>query len=77
MEMPADSENNGQLFDVGHTAIIKHLTKIYNSGELNENSTCAKMAQVANNGKTYQYKFYSLAAIIISYRFHSLFIGIL
>lgn len=41
-------------------------------GELDENSTCANFAQVADNGKTYQYKFYSLAAIIaVGYRTNS------
>ncbi|HHX61500.1 MAG TPA: virulence RhuM family protein [Epulopiscium sp.] len=35
-------------------------------------TTCANFAQVADNGKTYQYKFYSLSAIIaIGYRTNS------
>ena len=34
-----------------------------------EESTCANFAQVADNGKTYQYKFYPLSAIIaVGYR---------
>ena len=42
------------------------------SGEVSEDLTCAKFAQVADNGKTYQYKFYSLAAIIaVGYRTNS------
>ena len=50
----------------------KHLKNIYGSGELSEDSTCANFAQVADNGKTYQYKFYSLSAIIaIEYRINS------
>ena len=37
-----------------------------------EESTCANFAQVADNGKTYQYKFYSLSAIIaVGYRTNS------
>lgn len=32
--------------------------------ELDENSVCAKFAQTADDGKTYNYKFYSLEAII-------------
>ena len=41
-------------------------------GELEENSVCAKFAQTAGDGKTYQYKFYSLAAIIaVGYRINS------
>lgn len=61
-----------QLFDVGRSAVVKHLRNIFESGELNEGSTCAKMEQVANNGKKYQYKYYSLAAIIaVGYRINS------
>ena len=60
------------LFDVDRSVITKHLRNIYKEGELEENSTCANFAQVADNGKTYQYKFYSLAAIIaVGYRTNS------
>ena len=39
---------------------------------MEENSTCAFFAQVADNGKTYRYKFYSLPAIIaVGYRVNS------
>lgn len=62
----------GQLFDVDRSVITKHLKNIFESGELTEDSTCAKFAQVADNGKTYQYKFYSLSAIIaVGYRINS------
>lgn len=62
----------GQLFDVDRSVITKHLKKIFTEGELDENLTCANFAQVADNGKTYQYKFYSLAAIIaVGYRINS------
>ena len=62
----------GQLFDVDRSVVTKHLKNIYESGELSENVTCANFAQVADNGKTYQYKFYSLAAIIaVGYRISS------
>lgn len=62
----------GQLFDVDRSVVTKHLKNIYESGELAEDSTCANFAQVADNGKTYQYKFYSLAAIItVGYRINS------
>lgn len=62
----------GQLFDVDRSVVTKHLKNIYDSGELNEVSTCANFAQVADNGKTYQYKFYALAAIIaVGYRTNS------
>ena len=61
-----------QLFDVDRSVITKHLSNIFKEGELDENSTCANFAQVADNGKTYNYKFYSLAAIIaVGYRINS------
>lgn len=61
-----------QLFDVDRSVVTKHLSNIFKEGELNENSTCANFAQVADNGKTYNYKFYSLAAIIaVGYRINS------
>ena len=61
-----------ELFDIGRPAITKHLKAIYESGELSESSTCSKMEQVADNGKTYCYNFYSLSAIIaVGYRVNS------
>ncbi len=61
-----------QLFDVDRSVVTKHLKKIYESQELIESATCANFAQVADNGKTYQYKFYSLSAIIaVGYRINS------
>lgn len=61
-----------QLFDVDRSVVTKHLKNIFGEGELDEGSTCANYAQVADNGKTYRYKFYSLAAIIaVGYRINS------
>ncbi len=60
------------LFDVDRTVVTKHLKNIFETGELEENSVCAKFAQTADDGKTYQYKFYSLSAIIaVGYRTNS------
>jgi hypothetical protein len=62
----------GQLFEIDRSVVTKHLNNIFKEGELDENSTCANFAQVADNGKIYQYKFYSLAAIIaVGYRTNS------
>lgn len=62
----------GQLFNVDRSVATKHLKNIFASGELDENTTCANFAQVADNGKTYQYKFYALSAIIaVGYRINS------
>lgn len=61
-----------QLFDVDRSVVTKHLKNIYESGELVKELTCAKFAQVADNGKTYQYNYYSLAAIIaVGYHINS------
>ena len=62
----------GQLFDVDRSVVAKHLANIFKEEELNEDSVCAKFAQTADDGKTYQYKFYNLAAIIaVGYRVNS------
>lgn len=62
----------GQLFDVDRSVVTKHLKNVFESGELSESLTCANFAQVADNGKIYQYKFYSLSAIIaVGYRINS------
>ena len=61
-----------RLFDVDRSVVTKHLSNIFKEGELDENSTCANFAQVADNGKTYKYKFYLLAAIIaVGYKVNS------
>lgn len=61
-----------ELFDVDRSVVTKHLKNIFEENELDENSVCAKFAQTADDGKTYQYKFYSLAAIIaVGYRTNS------
>ena len=54
----------GQLFDVDRSVVAKHLRNIFAENELSESTTCAKFAQVADNGKTYHYKFYSLPAML-------------
>ncbi len=62
----------GELFEVDRSVVTKHLKNIFEDGELDEVSVCAKFAQTADDGKTYQYKFYSLSAIIaVGYRINS------
>ena len=61
-----------QLFGVDRSVVTKHLGNIFSEGELHEDSVCAKFAQTADDGKTYNYKFYSLVAIIaLGYRINS------
>ncbi|MEN6467671.1 MAG: RhuM family protein [Smithella sp.] len=60
------------LFEVGRTVIVKHIGNIYKTGELSEKATCAKIAQVAADGKTRQMNIYNLDAILsIGYRVNS------
>jgi len=35
-----------ELFNTNRTSIVRHISNIYNSGELEKESTCAKIAQV-------------------------------
>ena len=59
----------GQLFDIDRTVVTKHLQNVFADGEPVESSTCAKFTHTADDGKTYQYKFYNLPAIIaVGYR---------
>ena len=61
-----------QLFEVDRSVVTKHLKNVYESGELSEAATCAHCAQVADNGKTYRYKFNARSAIIaVGYRVNS------
>ena len=61
-----------ELFDIDRSVITKHLKNIFESGELQEDSVCAKFAHTAADGKTYQTKYYNLDAIIsVGYRVNS------
>lgn len=58
-----------ELFQIDRSVVTKHIRLIYETKEQDKDSTCAKFAQVADNGKTYQYLFYSLDMIIaVGYR---------
>lgn len=61
------------LFDVDRTVITKHLKNIFQSGELQTDTVCAKIAHTAEDGKTYNTQYYSLDAIISAgYRINSM-----
>ena len=61
-----------QLYGVDRSVITKHLKNIFESGELEELSVCAINAHTAEDGKTYNTKFYNLNAIIsVGYRVNS------
>ena len=60
------------MLDVERSIDTKHVKNIFEKKELDENAVCAKFAHTADNGKTYQYKFHLLAAIIaVGYRTNS------
>lgn len=63
------------LFGVDRTVVTKHLLNIYNEGELQKESTCAKIAQVQQEGNrtvTRKVDFYNLDVIIsVGYRVNS------
>lgn len=64
-----------QLFDVGVPAVSKHLSNIFNEGELEENRTVSKMEIVQNEGSRAvkrEIDYYNLDAIIaLGYRINS------
>lgn len=68
-------EQMSLLFDRDRTVISKHINNIYKEGELDEQSTCAKNAQVQLEGKrtiARTHKFYNLDVIIsVGYRVKS------
>ena len=61
------------LFGTQRPAITKHLNNIYNSGELDFESTCSILERMGNDGKQrYQTKYYNLDAILsVGYRVNS------
>lgn len=61
-----------ELFDTKRPAITKHLSNIYKSCELTEDSTCSILEHMAKHGQNYKTKHYSLDAIIsVGYRVNS------
>ena len=61
------------LFNIDRSGIVRHINNIYNDEELDENSTCAKIAHMGNDGKqVYNTKYYNLDMIIsIGFRVNS------
>lgn len=61
-----------ELFNVGVPAINKHLSNIFESHELEENSVISILETTATDGKNYKTKFYNLDAVIsVGYRVNS------
>jgi hypothetical protein len=71
----ATQKTMAELFNVDRSVITKHLRNIFDVGELDKNSTCAKIAHVQNEGNRQvkrNQSFYNLDAIIsVGYRVNS------
>lgn len=68
-----NTEALSTLFNIDRSGIVRHINNIYKDEELSENSTCAKITHVGNDGKqTYNTKYYNLDMIIsIGFRVNS------
>lgn len=55
----------GILFGVQKSAISKHLKNIFNSGELCQESVVSILETTANDGKTYDVRYYNLDAVYL------------
>ena len=60
------------LFGVKQPAVSKHLSNIFNEGELEKNSVHSILEYTASDGKVYKTQFYNLDAILsVGYRVNS------
>jgi len=67
-----DTHTIAELFGVNRPAIVKHIGNIYKSAELDKESTCSKMEQVAADGKKRMMNQYNLDMILsVGYRVNS------
>lgn len=68
-----NTEALAPLFNIDRSGIVRHINNIYKDEELDENSTCAKIAHVGNDDKQiYNTKYYNLDMIIsIGFRVNS------
>jgi hypothetical protein len=67
-----DAHLMAKLFDVNRPAVVKHINNIYRTEELDKNSTCSVLEQVAADGKMRKMNLYNLDMIIsVGYRVNS------
>lgn len=67
-----DAHQMSRLFETDRTSIVRHIGNIYRSQELPEEATCAKIAQVAADGRVRRMNIYNLDMIIsVGYRVNS------
>ena len=68
-----DAHQMAELFGRDRTVIVRHIRNVYATGELRRETSCAKNAQLAADGKVRQMDFYNLDMIIsVGYRVNSL-----
>lgn len=61
-----------ELFGTKRPAVTKHLSNIFKTAELSENSVCSILEHTAADGKIYKTQYYNLDAIIaVGYRVNS------
>lgn len=67
-----DAHQMADIFEIDRTGVVRHINNIYNTEELSRDSTCAKIAQVAKDGKIRDMDLYNLDMIIsVGYRINS------
>ncbi|AEI35229.1 virulence protein RhuM/Fic/DOC family protein [Francisella salina] len=67
-----NADDIASIFGVNRPAIVKHIANIYKSDELDKNSTCSILEQVAKDGKNRKINYYNLDMIIsVGYRVNS------
>ena len=67
-----DAHQIAALFGTQRPAIVKHVNNIYQTGELEQKSTCSILEQVAADGKIRKMNLYNLDMIIsVGYRVNS------
>ena len=59
-----DTHQIAKLFGIDRTGVVRHIANIYKTGELAKDATCAKIAQVAKDGKIREMDYYNLDVII-------------
>jgi len=67
-----DTRQMAKVFGVNRPAVVKHIGNIYKTGELEKESTCSILEQVAKDGKIRKVNLYSLDMVIsVGYRVNS------
>lgn len=67
-----DAHQIASLFGVRRPAIVKHIKNIYKTNELNKNTTCSILEQVAADKKSRKMNLYNLDMVIsVGYRVNS------